>query len=370
MNKKRITLLYNTTSYVYKVRINLIQKIQELGYEVIVISPTDEYVGELTKLNIKHHHINMSQYGLNPIKELITTYQLYKIFKKYNPEYSLHYTIKPNIFGGIAAYFTDIKVINNIAGVGKAFANEDSLFAKLVSLLFKVGLSNSKKVLFQNYDDMKLFLDNDIISSEKAERIPGSGVDLNKYCGQNNSDGNQFLFVGRLLKEKGIEYYLEAAQMTIEKFPNAIFKIVGEHEDRKEYIDKILLNKYLENKNIIYYGSVSPDIMPTIIEESSCVVLPSYYREGVPRSLLEAASMSKPIITTNSVGCKEVVDDTINGYKCEIKNSQCLYVSMVKFLNLSRDEKKLMGQNGRDKMEKEFDEKIVIDKYITLIKEG
>ena len=367
--KKRITLLYNTTVYVYKFRINLIKKIQELGYEVVVVSPRDEYVEQLTKLNIKHHHIDMSQYGLNPFKELITTYKIFKIFKIYNPEYSLHYTIKPNIFGGMAAYFTNIKVINNISGAGKAFANEESLFAKVVSLLYKIGLSNSKNILFQNNDDMKLFLDKNIVSSEKSARIPGSGVDLDKYIGQNNSDGNQFLFVGRLLKEKGIEYYLEAAKMTIEKFPHAIFKIVGEHEDRSEYIDKNLLDKYLENKNIIYYGSVSPDRMPAIIEESSCIVLPSYYREGVPRSLLEAASMSKSIITTNNVGCKEVVDNNINGYKCEINDSQCLHLSMMNFLNLPIDEKKLMGQKGREKMEKEFDEKIIIDKYISLIKE-
>jgi glycosyltransferase involved in cell wall biosynthesis len=311
----------------------------------------------------------MSQYGLNPLKELVTTYKLYKIFKKYNPKYSLHYTIKPNIFGGIAAYFANIKVINNIAGAGKAFANEDSIFAKIISLLYKIGLAHSSTVLFQNNDDMQLFLKNNLVSRKKVKRIPGSGVDLNKYSGKNNSDGNQFLFIGRLLKEKGIEYYLEAAKMTLDKFPNAIFKIVGEHENRKEYIDKDLLNKYLEDKNIIYYGSVSPDIMPTIIEESSCIVLPSYYREGVPRSLLESASMSKPIITTNSVGCKEVVDENINGYKCKIKDSLCLHLSMMKFLNLSKEEKRLMGQKGRDKMEKEFDENIVINTYINLIKD-
>ena len=367
---KKITLLYNTTVYVYKFRIKLIQKLQELGYEVIVVAPRDEYVKKLQELNIKHQHIDISQYGLNPFKELLTTYKIYKIFKKYNPEYSLHYTIKPNIFGGIAAYFTNIKVINNIAGAGKAFTNENSLFAKIISLLYKIGLSNSYYILFQNNDDMQLFLNRNIVSEKKSKRIPGSGVDLTKYNnGGNNSDGKYFLFVGRLLKEKGIENYLEAAKMTLKKFPDTIFKIVGEHEDRKEYISKDILNKYLENENIIYYGAVSPDKMPSILGESFCIVLPSYYREGVPRSLLEAAAMSKPIITTNNVGCREVVDENINGYKCEIQDSECLHQSMVKFLNLSDNEKYTMGQNGRKKMEKEFDEKIVIDQYISLIKD-
>jgi len=366
---KKITLLYNTTVYVYKFRINLIQQIQKLGYEVIVVSPEDDYVEKLRELGIQHHHIDMSQYGLNPFKELFTTYKIYKVLKEYQPQYSLHYTIKPNIFGGIAAYFANVDVISNIAGAGKAFSNEDSLFAKIISVLYKIGLKKSKKVLFQNYDDMNLFLAKKILSKEKAERIPGSGVDLKNYKTKNTKAGSEFLFVGRLLKEKGIEYYLEAAVLTLEKFPNAIFKLVGEHENRPEYINKELLDKYLEHKNIIYYGSVSPDRMPSILDEASCIVLPSYYREGVPRSLLEAASMSKPIITTNNVGCKEVVDEGVNGYKCEIKDAHCLHLSMCKFLSLSDEEKINMGKNGRKKMEQEFDEKIVINKYINLIKD-
>ena len=366
---KRITLLYNTTVYVYKFRINLIQSIKELGYEVIVVSPKDEYVEKLTELGIKHHHIDMSQYGLNPIKELITTYRIYKILKLYSPDYSLHYTIKPNIFGGIAAYFSKTPVINNIAGAGKAFSNEESLFARVVSMLYKVGLANSKKILFQNYDDMNLFISKNIVPASKAERIPGSGVDLTQYKSNREPVGKEFLFVGRLLKEKGIEHYLEAAQMTLEKYPDAIFKIVGEHEDRAEYIAKEKLDQYLNHDNIVYYGSVSPDRMPEILDDASCVVLPSYYREGVPRSLLEAAAMSKPIITTNNVGCKEVVDDGINGYKCDVKDANCLHLAMCKFLDLSDSEKIKMGQNGRKKMEEEFDEKIVINKYIELIKD-
>lgn len=368
-NKKCITILYNTTVYVYKFRINLIKEIQKLGYEVIVVSPEDEYVEKLKKIGIKHHNLPMSQYGMNPIKELKTTYEIFKILKIYKPEFSLHYTIKPNIFGSIAAYFVNVKVINNIAGAGKAFSNEKSIFAKLISFLYKVGLKNSKRVFFQNYDDMNLFLEKRIVKKEISERIPGSGVDLNKYKTSFISIENNFLFIGRLLKEKGIEYYLEAAEKTIRIFPDCKFFIVGEHENRKEYIEKNRLQEYLKNPNIIYYGTVSPDEMPKIIDNSSCIVLPSYYREGVPRSLLEAASMSKVIITTENVGCKEVVEEELNGYKCEIKNSECLHQAMMKFINLSNEEKIKMSNNSRIKMEKEFDENIVLNKYIQTIKE-
>ncbi len=368
--KKNVVILYNTTVYVYKFRINLIKKIQELGYQVIVVSPKDEYVEKLKEQGIKHININMSQYGMNPIKEIKTSYDIYKIFKKYNPEFSLHYTIKPNIFGGIAAAFTSVKVINNIAGAGKAFSNEESLFAKLISILYKIGLKSSRKIFFQNFDDMNLFLNRKLVKKELAERIPGSGVDLNKYKTSSISTDNTFLFVGRLLKEKGIEYYLEAAKKTLSFSPDAKFFIVGEHEERSEYIEKDKLDKYLENENIIYYGTVSPDKMPEIIDNSSCVVLPSYYREGVPRSLLEAGAMSKVIITTNNVGCKEVVDEGYNGFKCEIKNSDCLHKSMMRYVNLKEEDKVTMSKNSRLKMVKEFDENIVLSKYINIIKES
>lgn len=363
---KKITLVYNTTVYVYKFRINLIREIEKLGYEIVVLSPKDEYVEKLQELGIKHHHINMSQYGLNPIKELKTMYEIYKAFKRYKPAYSLHYTIKPNIFGTIVAGFLNIKVINNIAGAGKAFSN-DGLFQKFIQFIYKIGLKKSQKVFFQNYDDMNLFLDNNIVKKEVSYRIPGSGVDLLKYkfIPLVNTEFTSFLFIGRLLKEKGIIYFLEAANNVIETGCKAKFYIVGEHEkDNSNYIEANLLDDYLKSEDIYYHGTVSPDEMPRIIGDSSCVVLPSYYREGVPRSLLESASMGKPIITTDNVGCKEVVDEQKNGYKCEIKNFECLANKMKQFINLPFEEKVRMSEYSRNKMENEFAEKIVLNAYI------
>ncbi|MBT5491669.1 glycosyltransferase family 4 protein [bacterium] len=367
---KYIAIVYNTTSYVYKFRINLIKEIKKLGYRVIVISPKDGYVDKLKEEGIEHHHINISQYGMNPLKELKTIYEIYKAFSKYNPEFSLHYTIKPNIFASIAAKLTNVKVINNIAGAGKAFSN-DGLFQRFIQFLYKISLSKSQRVFFQNYDDMNLFLNNLIVEKDRAYRIPGSGVDLSKYVFSPLLDGPfiKFLFIGRLLKEKGIEYYLEAAKNVLDKDYDVKFYIVGEHEkEQKDYIDLEKLNIYLKNDNIIYLGAVSPDDMPKIIANTSCVVLPSYYREGVPRSLLESASMGKPIITTRNVGCKEVVDENKNGYKCEVKNSDCLVKSMIKFIDLPFKEKVKMSEYSRVKMENEFDEKIVLKAYISMIK--
>lgn len=363
---KNITLLYNTSVSVYKFRINLIREIEKLGYKVIVLSPKDEYVKKLKELGIEHHHINISQYGMNPIKELKTMYEIYKAFKKYKPEYSLHYTIKPNIFGSIVAGLLNIKVINNIAGAGKAFSN-DGLFQKFIQSLYKFGLKKSQRVFFQNFDDMNLFLDNNIVNKDVSYRIPGSGVDLIKYkfIPLKSSAFTEFLFIGRLLKEKGIEYFLEAAKELLTSGFKARFYIAGECEkDNNDYIEYKFLDDYLKTEGIYYHGTVSPDEMPKIIENSTCVVLPSYYREGVPRSLLESASMGKPIITTENVGCKEVVDEKKNGYKCEVKNSKCLADKMKQFINLPFEEKVIMSEYSRNKMENEFAEKIVLDAYI------
>jgi glycosyltransferase involved in cell wall biosynthesis len=193
---------------------------------------------------------------------------------------------------------------------------------------------------------------------------------LNNEYSELENKMTEFLFVGRLLNQKGILYFLEAAQKVLKQGISAQFTIVGEHEDNNsDYIDKAILNKYIKNPNINYLGTVSPDEMPIIISSSTCVVLPSYLREGVPRSLLEAASMGRPIITTNNVGCKEVVDEGKNGYKCEVRNSLCLSEKMIKFINLDIGEKVLMGQYGRKKMEKEFAEKIVLDAYVKAIKD-
>lgn len=363
---KTITIIYNTTYYVYKFRMNLINELQKLGYNVVVISPYDEYVDKLKAANIIHEHIEMSQYGMNPMKEFYITYKLYKILKRHKPVYSLNYTIKPNIFGSIAAQFAKVPVINNIAGAGKAFSDETSLFAKVIGILFKFALSKSKRVFFQNNDDMKLFLIKKIVDEKKAYRIPGSGVDLNKYHYINtNFEQTTFLFIGRLLIEKGIEDYLVAAQKVLKFFPDAKFEIVGEHELSKDFIDKAKLDEYiLQHDNFYYHGAVSPDEMPLIIGNASCVVLPSFYREGVPRSLLEAAAMGKPIITTNNVGCKEVVDHAKNGYKCEIRDTECFVEAMMTFIKLEIKDKKAMSIYGRKKIEMEFDEKIVLNTYL------
>lgn len=370
MSKKTVTIVYNTAIYVYKFRMNLIKKLQDKGYHIVVMAPYDSYVEKLKSHGIEHYDIQMSQYGMNPIKEIATIYQYWKAFKNIKPVLSLHYTIKPNIYGNIAALFSNTPVINNIAGAGKAFADNNKPLTFLIENLFKFAFSASNKVFFQNNDDMNLFLKHKLVSKEKSERIPGSGVDLKKFTVSKTEKNNNeivFLFIGRLLIQKGIGDYLEAAANIKNEYKNIKFLIVGEHEDYEDYIETNILNNYCDGTIIKYLGRVSPDRMPEILNGSDCVVLPSYYREGVPRSLLEAAAMGKPIITTNSVGCKEVVDEEYNGFKCNPKDTKCITIAMKKLIEMPKEKRIVMGNNGRLKMEKEFDENYVLDRYMKAI---
>lgn len=366
-----ITIVYNTAFYVYKFRMNLIAALKNAGYKVAVISPHDDYVSILQAHDIEHYPIRMSQYGMNPLKELVTAFAIYRVLNNIKPKYSLHYTIKPNIFGSLAANWAGVPVINNIAGAGKAFSNEGSLLQRLAAFLYRISLRRSHKVFFQNRDDMKLFLDGGLAPASISERIPGSGVDLTKYAVPlpQNATRFRFLFVGRLLKEKGICEYLQAASRVLQQHPerSISFEIVGELDDTADYVDREYFESFLQNPSFVYHGTVSPNVMPQIIGMADCVVLPSYYREGVPRSLLEAAAMAKPIITTDNVGCRDVLENSVNGFKCSPRDADDLYDCMRRMLELPVEERLRMGANGRRKAETQFDEKLVLAAYLRAI---
>lgn len=368
----KISIVYNTTFYVVKFRLNLINRLVAAGHEVLVISPEDEYTKTLRDKGIQHRSIYMSQYGMNPVAEVISLFSTYKALKEFQPDVSLHYTIKPNTFGTIAARLAGTQIINNIAGVGKAFSNKDSLFAKFISRLYRFSLRYSSVVFFQNFDDMNLFLAKQIIPKEKAQRIPGSGVDLQAYQATPFKQPTKFrfLFIGRLLLEKGIVEYLQAAAniINLNQYTNGVeFFAVGEHEDRAEFIDSKKLEEYCSLNQIHYLGTVSPEKMPKIIAAADCAVLPSYYGEGVPRSLLEAAALGKPMITTDNVGCREVVEDEINGYQIPIQDTPALEAAIKKMLSLDSQALEKMGKRSRQKVEQEFSEELVISAYLNNI---
>ena len=360
---QKIAIVVNNSWYAYNMRFNLALVFKSAGYEVIFISPYDRYSDKI-KQEFEYIDISLNTKGINPIEDLKTIYRYYKIYKDIKPDIILHYTIKPNIYGTLASSILNIPTINNIAGLGTLFIKQN-IITKIAKWLYKVSQKKAIKVFFQNQDDFKMFVDERLVQKEKCDVLPGSGVDITKFIPVEKEDDGifRFLLVSRMLWAKGIQEFVEAAKIIKVKYGNIEFHLLG-HLDMASptAISKKQMDTWVTDGYIKYLGS--SDDVRVEIAQADCVVLPSFYREGTPRILLESASMEKPIITTDNIGCRDVVDDRINGYLCEVKNSKDLADKMEMMLNLSDIERNDMGKAGRVKMINEFDEKIVIDKYL------
>jgi glycosyltransferase involved in cell wall biosynthesis len=363
---KRIVLSLNTSWNIYNFRLNLARALKKNGYEVVLIAPYDEYSDKLCE-EFEYHDIYMNNKGTNPKEDLKTLVSFYKLYKTIKPDVVLNYTIKPNIYGNIACRLLGIKIINNISGLGTVFIKK-SLVTKVVKWLYKYSLSKSSKVFFQNSDDRELFVENKLVSRDKCGLLPGSGIDTEKFkplMYVKEDDTFRFLLIARMLYDKGIAEYVEAAKIFKEKYKAVEFQLLGSLDaSNNTAISKEQMQEWVNAGYVNYLGVT--DNVQEFIKKADCIVLPSY-REGTPRTLLESASMAKPIVTTHVVGCKEVVDDEVNGYLCEVRNAGDLADKMEMMLNLSNDERVLMGQRGREKMVHEFDESIVIQKYLDTI---
>lgn len=366
--KKTIAITSNTSWYLYNFRKNTIIHLIKMGFKIITIAPRDDYTEKLIHLGTKHINLKISSRGINPLKELITLYHFYIIYKKNKIDIILNFTPKNNIYSSLMGKYHKIKVINNIAGLGLIFSKKN-LLNKFVTYLYKK--STADFVFFQNKDDYSLFKKNNLINEKNTQYdiLPGSGVDIKNFTPIYKKEKNEIIFIliARMLYEKGVTYYIDAAKIIKEKYGNNVsFHLLGPIVDNKQ--KNISLEKFtsLEKQGIIRYLGFTSNV-GEYLKEADCVVLPSFYREGVPRSLLEAAAMGKPIITTNSVGCKEVVENGYNGFLCQAKSLEDLVYYIDKFINLDYKEKILMGMNGRNKIENEFNEDIVINKYVTVI---
>jgi glycosyltransferase involved in cell wall biosynthesis len=364
---KKIAIVVNSSWYAWNMRVSLGSSLQKEGYEVVFICPYDKYAENIKK-NFDYINIDIDANGVNPIKDLRTIYRYYTIYKKIRPDVVLQYTIKPNIYGTIAASILKIPAINNIAGLGTLFIKQN-IVTKIAKLLYKISQSKATKIFFQNQDDFNMFTNERLVQKEKCDVLPGSGVNIDKFIPVKNNNNGVFIFLlaSRMLWAKGIQEFVDAAKIIKAKHKNIEFQLLG----RLDAVSSIAISKkqmdvWIADGYVKYLDS--SDDVRIEIAKADCMVLPSFYREGTPRILLESASMEKPIITTDNVGCRDVVDDGINGYLCEVRNSQDLAEKMEIMLCLSRDERRSMGVAGRIKMINEFNEKIVIDKYQSVVK--
>ena len=363
----RILIVANTSWYLHNFRIGLIRTLLERGYEVSTLVPEDEFSANLQNAGCRHIHLEMDNKGVNPLSDLMMKRRLSRIYSETSPELILHYTIKPVIYGSMAAAKLGIPFINNITGLGTAFIKRNWV-TWLVRWLYRLSQKKADFVFFQNADDKELFSRGKLIPENvPQEVIPGTGIDtdhfqLSPYPAKNPVT---FLLIARMLWDKGVGEFVEAARQIKTEFSDVRFQFLGFLDVKNRTAISHEQMQIWEEQGVIDYLGEADDVRP-YIADVDCVVLPSY-REGLPRTLLEAAAMGRPIIATDVTGCREVVDHGVNGYLCKARDANDLAEKMKDMIKLSRNERQEMGLRGRKKMEREFDEKIIVQKIVDRI---
>lgn len=336
------------------------------GHEVHTVAPHDEFTHHLEEAGCKHHNVRMDSRGANPLKDFALILELLSIYRNAKPDVILHFTIKPNVYGTLAASLLKIPVVNNVCGLGTIFL-KDTIVSRFAIALYKIAFRYPKKVFFQNPDDLNLFVNRKLIKADICDLVPGSGVDLQHFY-PTDFKRNQpftFLLISRLISDKGILEFVEAVKKLKAKGLSARFQVLGAKDpNHQRSIDGNIFDSWVKTGTIEYLGS-SKDVRP-FISSADCVVLPSY-REGTPRTLLEASSSAKPIVTTDVPGCHHVVEHGLNGLLCKIKDAHDLASKMEQMANFDDATLRQMGNNGRIKMENQFDENIVVQKYLQTI---
>jgi glycosyltransferase involved in cell wall biosynthesis len=347
---------------------NLIRSLQANGDDVHVIAPQDEYSRYLVQAGCIYHPVKMDSRGANPIKDFGLIIELFMIYRKIRPDFLLHYTIKPNVYGTFAATLLRIPVINNVCGLGTVFLKND-LVSRIAIFLYKISFKLPKKVFFQNPEDLKLFIDKRLVPPTTVGLLPGSGINLKHFRPMpfRRNETFTFLLISRLITDKGILEYIDAVKALKAEGFQAKFQLLGALDPRhRRGIATEVVNDWVENDVVEYLGTTED--VREFISKADCIVLPSY-REGTPRTLLEAASSSKPIIATDVPGCNHVVLHNINGLLCNLKDSKDLADKMRTMAMMDSGKLEELGRNGRAKVEAEYDETLVINKYLSTLAE-
>lgn len=355
---KKILFLVNHDVVIYNFRLEIVERFLADGHEVHISSPYGERIDDLVALGCRYHRITLARHGMNPLKEIKLIRQYKALIREIGPDICFGFTIKPNIYGAIAARSSGVPFVANITGLGTAVENPG--FAQKVSVaLYLYAFRGIQRVFFQNTENMQFFIDHGIALG-KHRLIPGSGVNLERFSPLPYPDGSdtEFVFISRIMKEKGIDQYLDAAEHITKKYPGTKFHICGFCE--AEYQGR--LDECVKSGAVIYHGMIRD--VREVLKIAHCTIHPTYYPEGLSNVLLESSACARPIITTDRSGCREVIDDGINGFIVKQKDSQDLILQIERFIALSNRERRQMGQAGRRKVEKEFDRQIVVDNYV------
>jgi glycosyltransferase involved in cell wall biosynthesis len=366
--RNTVVISINTSWNVVNFRKGLIEALRSHGYDVVIMAPRDEYSSLTAAIGCRYVELEMDNSGTSPLRDMVLLWRYWRLLRRERPLAFVGFTIKPNVFGSIAANLNGIAVINNISGLGTAFVR-GGLLLRIAKALYRVALARSKMVFFQNDDDRMLFVDAHLVHKERTALLPGSGIDLVRFVPSSEvrtrSGAIVFLLMARLLWDKGVGEFIEAARLVRQELPGARFQLLGFLDvENRTAVSRRHVEQWVGEGLVEYLGSTD-DVRP-FLSAADCVVLPSY-REGTPRSLLEAAAMGKPLIATDVPGCREVVDHAVNGFLCKVRDPDDLASKMIEFAMMDDASRVGMGARSRNKVERQFSETIVIEKYMRQI---
>lgn len=364
MNDKVVMVAANDTTFIYKLRKEILQEFLRQGYDVIVVAKKLKFVREIESMGCSIIDLKLNRTGTSIFSDISLLRQIRNILENNKPDIVFTNSIKPNVYFGIVCNSMNIPFVPNITGLGRAL-EYPGILQKISVMLYRVGMRGANIILFQNEFNRDFFLKKNIIKDTKKYIIlPGSGVNTNDYkkLDYPTSEKVNFLFISRIRKEKGIDYFMNAATTLNKKYKDIMFNVCGLCED-DDYLDKFTK---LEKEGFFKYYGEQADLTP-FYQSASCIVHPTYYPEGMSNVLLEAGSHGRPIITTDRPGCKEIVKDGYNGYMINIKSQSQLNDAIERFLSLSVNQKRKMGENGRNNIEQNFDRQLVVDEYVKIV---
>ena len=347
---------HNTAHYIALHYLEFIRRLLERGYQVLIVAPEDPAFATLRTVGAQCHHLPLSRRGMNPLRELYSVYRLWRIVRTARPLILFNYSIKPVIYGSFVAGLCRVPyAYSMVTGLGYMFGRggvKGDTLKKLVIAFYKRVLKHNTRVFFQNAHDRDVFIDNHLMESDRAVVVNGTGIDLNEFKPATASKEPVFLLISRMLWEKGIDEFVTAARLVKQEFDKARFQLLGPIDDNPAAIQADQLRQWQREGAVEYLGETS-DVRP-YLKQALVFVLPSYYREGRPRSILEAMAMGKPVVTTDWPGCRDPVVDGVNGYLVPVRDSAGLAAAMRKFLTdpgLALD----MGRESRKMAEKDYD---------------
>jgi len=362
----KIAIVLNSTWNIVNFRLGLMEALRADGHEIIAIAPKDAHAG---RIPFECHDLPMNPNGMNPWQEFKLLLGFLALYRKVRPDVVLHFTPKPNIYGGIAAGLLGIPAVGNVAGLGSMFTSRTAA-RLLMEQLYRAGFCAAGWIFFQNLDDQAHFLARRMVDPRRVSRVPGSGVDLKRFQPGPPRAASPvvFLLVSRLLWKKGIGDFVSAARIARTRLPEGriAFRIVGILDARNaEAVPEATLHEWIREGVVEYHGP-SDDVRGPM-NEADCIVLPSYYREGVPRVLLEAAALAKPVIAYDNIGVRDAVESGVTGTLVATRDVNALAEAMVRMAGLPDDQRALIGAAGRAKVEREFSEERVVDAYRTVL---